>query len=56
MRYAPQILKYFCVAIILAFFLEGYLFAQDIEVSDSSLKKLSVEELVKHHKLKMCSK
>lgn len=51
MRYLSQILKYFCAALILSLFIEGYTFAQDTEVSDSSLKKLSVEELVKLRKI-----
>lgn len=51
MRYTFQIIKYSCIATFVAFFLGSFLFAQNYQVSDSSLEKLSVEELVKLRKI-----
>lgn len=51
MKLLPRIFQYFCVALIALFFSSVELTAQIPELSDSSLQKLSVEELVKLRKL-----
>jgi tetratricopeptide (TPR) repeat protein len=51
MKYLPQAIKFFGAIIIIAFFFALELFAQEVVVSDSALKKLSVEELVKLRKI-----
>jgi len=51
MKLLPRISKYFCLALLTYFLLGAKLSAQVPEISDSSLNKLSVEELVKLRKL-----